>query len=143
MFTFFSEQKMSDGGNFAVLTYEFSSLLVRMRIFLSFMFLHDIPGSGKNFLKFGITAEEILKIDGSLEELNKLGGMKGVAHKLRVDIFDGLEGNPEELKLRSDTFGSNTYPVKKPKHFLVMSSSIIRPMYKVCLNLKFLNESGD
>lgn len=69
-------------------------------------------------MKFGITADEILKIDGSLEGLNKLGGLKGVAHKLRVDIVDGLEGDPDEIKVRSDTFGSNTYPVKKPKHFL-------------------------
>ncbi|CAM6129429.1 unnamed protein product [Calypogeia fissa] len=79
---------------------------------------NQMGGTAKNFLKFGITAEEILRIDGSLEELNKLGGIKGVAHRLRVDVIDGLEGNADELKLRSATFGSNTYPVKKPKHFL-------------------------
>jgi Ca2+-transporting ATPase len=81
--------------------------------------VHPVPaGTAKSFHKFGITAEEILKIDGILDELNKHGGVKGLAHKLRVDPTNGIEGNPEELKFRTDTYGANTYPVKEQKHFL-------------------------
>ncbi|KAL3690214.1 hypothetical protein R1sor_016523 [Riccia sorocarpa] len=69
-------------------------------------------------LKFGITNEVLLKFDGKLEELNKHGGVDGVARALQVVAADGIEGTPEEIKIRGETFGTNTFPERERKHFL-------------------------
>ena len=41
---------------------------------------------------------------------------------LRVDPSKGIEGTGDDIKLRTDAFGTNTYPVKDPKGFLVRTS---------------------
>ncbi|OAE26040.1 hypothetical protein AXG93_4601s1410 [Marchantia polymorpha subsp. ruderalis] len=68
-------------------------------------------------LKFGITQEEIKKLEGSFEELKKRGGVRVVMHALRITADRGVEGEPEEIKKRTESFGSNTYPEKKRKRF--------------------------
>lgn len=72
-------------------------------------------------LKFGITQEEIKKLEGSFEELKKRGGVRVVMHALRITADRGVEGEPEEIKKRTESFGSNTYPEKKRKRFWVFN----------------------
>ncbi|TYZ59418.1 hypothetical protein PybrP1_001039 [[Pythium] brassicae (nom. inval.)] len=52
-------------------------------------------------------------------QLEKLGGITGVAAAIAVDIRQGLDNNnADELKRREDTFGSNYIPPPKPKSLL-------------------------
>lgn len=68
---------------------------------------------------FTISPDEIARFEANPESLKTHGGIKGVAVCLRVDPTKGIEGSPADISLRSDAFGPNTYPVKKPKIFLV------------------------
>ncbi|KAG0585877.1 hypothetical protein KC19_2G046200 [Ceratodon purpureus] len=67
---------------------------------------------------FTISPEEIARFEANPESLKAYGGIKGVAVCLRVDPSKGIDGSPNDIQLRTDAFGPNTYPVKKPKIFL-------------------------
>jgi Ca2+-transporting ATPase len=69
---------------------------------------------------FTISPEEIARFEANPESLKAYGGIKGVAVCLRVDPNKGIDGSPGDIQLRTDAFGPNTYPVKKPKIFLVI-----------------------
>lgn len=45
---------------------------------------------------------------------------KGLSVLLRTDLDTGVTGNEDELARRRNAFGSNTYPVKKGRSFLVI-----------------------
>ena len=72
---------------------------------------------------FTIAPEEIARFEANPESLKTYGGIKGVAVCLRVDPRKGIDGTPDDIALRTDAFGPNTYPVKKPKIFLVRFQS--------------------
>ena len=74
---------------------------------------------------FTISPEDIARFEANPESLKSWGGLKGVAMSLRVDPAKGIEGGPDDIKLRTEAFGANTYPIKKPKLFLV---SVIRSL---------------
>lgn len=44
---------------------------------------------------------------------------KGVANLLKTNLDTGITGDDSELVNRRNAFGSNTYPVKKGRTFLV------------------------
>jgi hypothetical protein len=60
---------------------------------------------------FTISPEEIARFEANPESLKAY---------LRVDPNKGIDGSPGDIQLRTDAFGPNTYPVKKPKIFLVI-----------------------
>lgn len=68
---------------------------------------------------FTISPEDIAKFEANPESMKNFGGIRGVAVCLRVDPVRGIEGSPNDIALRTEAFGPNTYPVKKPKIFLV------------------------
>jgi len=68
---------------------------------------------------FTISPEDIAKFEANPESMKNFGGIRGVAVCLRVDPAKGIEGSPSDIDLRTEAFGANTYPVKKPKIFLV------------------------
>ncbi|KAL3849905.1 hypothetical protein ACJIZ3_011787 [Penstemon smallii] len=58
----------------------------------------------------------------NLDELRSFGGMEAIAKLLKTNTENGINGNEEEMSKRQATFGSNTYPMPKPKgllHFVV------------------------
>lgn len=67
---------------------------------------------------FSVSPDDIAKFEANPESMKNLGGIRGVAFCLRVDPAKGIEGTPSDVELRTEAFGPNTYPVKKPKIFL-------------------------
>lgn len=57
----------------------------------------------------------------SLESLECLGGVKGVARLLKIDLQKGLDGDAEQLERHARLFGTNTYQ-KAPKGFFFIFS---------------------
>lgn len=55
----------------------------------------------------------------SLDDLRLLGGVEGLAAMLASDGFAGIQGSHDDLQLRRETFGSNTYIKPIPKGFLL------------------------
>jgi Ca2+-transporting ATPase len=51
--------------------------------------------------------------------LEKLGGPEGVAKALKVDPKKGIPDDDSDIKSRQQIFGSNTYPEKPTKGFLL------------------------
>jgi P-type Ca2+ transporter type 2C len=45
--------------------------------------------------------------------------VSGVAHMLKTDTQKGISGDDSDLLARKNAFGSNTYPRKKGRSFLV------------------------
>jgi Ca2+-transporting ATPase len=52
-----------------------------------------------------------------LEDLQKLGGVEGLANSLETDLENGLDENEEQMQKRRDSYGANTYPKKTTKGF--------------------------
>lgn len=53
------------------------------------------------------------------EDLHELGGASGLITKLKSDSSNGISSGNDEIRARKETFGTNTYPKKKPKGFFV------------------------
>jgi Ca2+-transporting ATPase len=72
-------------------------------------------------LGFGIKEEELtaLSRDHNFSALQQYGGISGVANMLKTDTEKGISGDEPDLKARQNAFGSNTYPRKKGRSFLV------------------------
>jgi Ca2+-transporting ATPase len=63
-----------------------------------------------------------LVIDKNVERLRKLGGVDGVASSLEATVEFGIQADAEDIALRHEAFGSNTYkrpPAKSFFHFVV------------------------
>lgn len=56
----------------------------------------------------------------SLSECIHLYQVKGVLEMLKTNMDTGVSGEHDELSSRKKAFGSNTYPVKKGRSFLVL-----------------------
>ncbi|KAL6560164.1 Calcium-transporting ATPase 8, plasma membrane-type [Orobanche hederae] len=73
------------------------------------------------FGDFGISAEELVSMsrdrEHSIHLLQRTGGVKGVAAKLKSDMEKGVPGDDTDLVNRKQAFGSNTYPRKKGRIF--------------------------
>ncbi|XP_078164753.1 calcium-transporting ATPase 7, plasma membrane-type-like [Carex rostrata] len=80
----------------------------------------DIPP--KSFLSLkGIDHQPIhhLVKEKRAEDLHDLGGASGLIAKLNSDSNNGISSDNDEIRTRKETFGTNTYPKKKPKGFFV------------------------
>ena len=68
---------------------------------------------------FEVDAKRLLHLVESkdAETLHHLGGVMGVAQKLKTSPKEGLQMDEDDLKRRRDAFGTNTYPEKPPKGF--------------------------
>lgn len=51
--------------------------------------------------------------------LQEYGGVKGIANMLKTDIDKGISGDDAEVLHRRNVFGTNTYPQKKGRTFLL------------------------
>eukprot|EP00741_Cyanophora_paradoxa_P000940 tig00000448_g908.t1 len=89
---------------------------------------HDvrIPVGDKHDGPFPLSAEkltEIVNFDNRekpelLETLKQHGGVEGLAKMLKTDVGNGLSGQPADLALRREAFGSNKIPPPPAKSFL-------------------------
>ena len=73
--------------------------------------LHPVP-----FSQHGLIANR--EFDGK-DDLDALGGVRGVAEKVKTDPVNGLDGNAaDDLVARRAAFGENVMSVKPPKSYL-------------------------
>ncbi|XP_042396199.1 calcium-transporting ATPase 5, plasma membrane-type-like isoform X1 [Zingiber officinale] len=65
--------------------------------------------------------EELTKMtrDRDFFALQRHGGVNGIASLLKTDLDKGISGDEAEIVHRRNSFGSNTYPEKKGRSFLV------------------------
>ncbi|XP_042391466.1 calcium-transporting ATPase 5, plasma membrane-type-like isoform X1 [Zingiber officinale] len=65
--------------------------------------------------------EELTKMtrDRDFFALQRHGGVNGIASLLKTDLDKGISGDEAEIVHRRNSFGSNTYPRKKGRSFLV------------------------
>ncbi|KAK4427477.1 Calcium-transporting ATPase 9, plasma membrane-type [Sesamum alatum] len=70
---------------------------------------------------YGIGLEQLASMnrDHNLSALQQYGGVSGLSNMLKTDPETGIYGHEDELLKRRNTFGSNTYPVKKGRTFLM------------------------
>ncbi|KAH0934483.1 hypothetical protein HID58_011600 [Brassica napus] len=68
---------------------------------------------------FDIDLEKLVSMtrNQNMSNLQQLGGVKGVAEKLKSNLEQGIEEDEKEVTDRKNAFGSNTYPKKKGKSF--------------------------
>lgn len=68
---------------------------------------------------FEISMEELSQMgrDTDVSALQRHGGVKGVAGKLKTSLEKGIHGDETEMLKRKNAFGSNTYPRKKGRSF--------------------------
>ncbi|XP_073158558.1 calcium-transporting ATPase 10, plasma membrane-type-like [Henckelia pumila] len=79
----------------------------------------EVPSSPTRFGDFGISAEELVALsrEHDLSLLQNIGGVNGVAEKLKSDSEKGIPEDETDLVNRKNAFGSNTYPRKKGRSF--------------------------
>lgn len=67
----------------------------------------------------GVSVEDLSQLlqDRQVEDLERLGGVEGLAQKLHTDTEYGLDESEELFNKRRETYGANTYPKKKSKGF--------------------------
>ncbi|XP_012080805.1 calcium-transporting ATPase 10, plasma membrane-type isoform X1 [Jatropha curcas] len=68
---------------------------------------------------FGIEQDRLstLTRDHKLDELERIGGVKGLSDLLKTNTEKGIHGDDADLLKRKNAFGSNTYPQKKGRSF--------------------------
>ncbi|KAL1541478.1 Calcium-transporting ATPase 10, plasma membrane-type [Salvia divinorum] len=78
-----------------------------------------LPSSPTRSVDFGISSEELVAIskEHDLSLLQRNGGVKGLAEKLKSNQDNGVSGDESDLIKRKNAFGSNTYPRKKGRSF--------------------------
>ncbi|XP_044486506.1 calcium-transporting ATPase 9, plasma membrane-type isoform X3 [Mangifera indica] len=75
------------------------------------------PTSGGDY---GIGLEQLASMtrDHNFAALELYGGVKGLSNLLKTNIEFGINGDDIDLLERRNSFGSNTYPLKKRRNFL-------------------------
>ncbi|KAJ7955855.1 Calcium-transporting ATPase [Quillaja saponaria] len=71
--------------------------------------------------EFSIGQEQLASIsrDHNNSSLQQFGGIKGLADSLKTSLDKGIHGDDSDLVKRRNLFGSNTYPRKKGRSFLM------------------------
>ncbi|KAL0873277.1 hypothetical protein Bca101_022982 [Brassica carinata] len=66
-----------------------------------------------------ITLEELVSItrDDGLSVLKQFDGVSGLSRLLHTDLEKGICGDEDDIRERSNVYGSNTYPLKKEGNF--------------------------
>lgn len=54
----------------------------------------------------------------SVQRISDFGGVRGIAKKLLIDPSIGVDGTPQDIKLRSKAFGLNYVPPPEPRSYL-------------------------
>ncbi|KAH9716133.1 calcium-transporting ATPase 10 plasma membrane-type [Citrus sinensis] len=69
---------------------------------------------------FGIGLEQLASVtrDHNFPALEQYGGVKGLSELLKTNLEKGISGDDTDLSNRRNSFGSNTYPLKKGRSFL-------------------------
>lgn len=69
---------------------------------------------------FGIGLEQLASLtrDHNFSALEQYGGVKGLSELLKTSLEKGISGDDTDLSNRRNSFGSNTYPLKKGRSFL-------------------------
>ncbi|KAJ0007800.1 hypothetical protein Pint_30513 [Pistacia integerrima] len=69
---------------------------------------------------YGIELEQLASMtrDHNFSALEQYGGVKGLSDLLKTNIEFGISGDDTDLSKRRNSFGSNTYPLKKGRSFL-------------------------
>ncbi|KAJ3693453.1 hypothetical protein LUZ60_008933 [Juncus effusus] len=81
-----------------------------------------LPGfDGETENGFGIKEDQltVMTREHNFSAVQQYGNIKGLASMLKTDTEKGISGDETDLSNRKATFGSNTYPRKKGKGFLV------------------------
>lgn len=78
-----------------------------------------VDGQGSN--DYGVGAKQLAQLVERRDAhmLQQLGGVTGLARKLKSPPKQGLQMNENDLNVRREVFGTNTYPEKPPKGFWV------------------------
>ncbi|OVA07520.1 Cation-transporting P-type ATPase [Macleaya cordata] len=68
---------------------------------------------------YGIGPDQLSSItrDNDLAALEEIGGVNEIAELLKTNLDKGISGDDVDILSRKNTFGSNTYPRKKPRSF--------------------------
>lgn len=69
---------------------------------------------------YGIGLEQLASVtrDHNFSALQQYGGVKGLSDLLKTNLEKGISGDDTDLSNRRNSFGSNTYPLKKGRSFL-------------------------
>lgn len=69
---------------------------------------------------YGIGLEQLASVtrDHNFSALEQYGGVKGLSDLLKTNLEKGISGDDTDLSNRRNSFGSNTYPLKKGRSFL-------------------------
>ncbi|XP_031484365.1 calcium-transporting ATPase 5, plasma membrane-type-like [Nymphaea colorata] len=84
-----------------------------------------VPGPPQEFPSavhgFGVGCEKLaaLNRDHDTSSLQEYGGVEGLANLLKANLDKGIPGDDNELLIRRQAFGENTYPKKKGRSFFV------------------------
>ncbi|KAI9112510.1 hypothetical protein K1719_016433 [Acacia pycnantha] len=70
---------------------------------------------------FPIGQEQLASIsrDHNSDVLQQYGGVRGLAESLKTNLEKGIHGDDGDLMKRRNAYGSNNYPRKKPRSFLM------------------------
>lgn len=82
---------------------------------------HDGAVDGQVSNEYGVGAKQLARLVEKQEAdmLHRLGGVTGLAGKLKTSCKKGLQMDENDLTERREVFGTNTYPEKPPKGFWV------------------------
>ncbi|KAF7806697.1 calcium-transporting ATPase 8, plasma membrane-type-like [Senna tora] len=69
--------------------------------------------------------------DHRIDDLQKCGGVKWLADLLKTNVENGIQGDDADLIKRRNAFGSNNYPRKKGRNFLLF-------MWDACKDLTLI-----
>ncbi|XP_060172095.1 calcium-transporting ATPase 8, plasma membrane-type-like isoform X3 [Lycium barbarum] len=78
-----------------------------------------LPPTTTSVGEFDISADDLtlMSRDHDVTALQHVGGVKGVAEKLKTNLDKGIDGDEVDLLKRKNAYGSNTYPRKKGRSF--------------------------
>eukprot|EP00850_Spirogloea_muscicola_P010009 SM000057S18439 [mRNA] locus=s57:592183:598957:+ [translate_table: standard] len=72
----------------------------------------------KQGFEFGAEQLSELLTKNDTQYLSEMGGPEGICRGLQVDTKSGISGSKDDIQLRQDVFGTNTFPEKQQKSFL-------------------------
>ncbi|KAL0541054.1 hypothetical protein IC582_021085 [Cucumis melo] len=92
---------------------------------------------------YSISLEQLASLtrDQNLSSLQQHGGGKGLPNLLKTSTEKGISGDETDLLNRRNAFGSNTFPRKKGRSFLVQTCSPFASGFFLSLFSKFKLEA--
>nr|KYP52553.1 Calcium-transporting ATPase 10, plasma membrane-type [Cajanus cajan] len=89
--------------------------------FLQLTFYGTIKPHSGSTGEFSIGQEQLSSIsrDRDISALQEKGGVVGLSHLLKTNLEEGIQGDDDDLIKRRNAFGSNNYPRKSGRSFLM------------------------